>query len=161
MLAQVSFSQPSTLFAGHATDATADLPCGKTCPEHSAATRAATLQRWLTRYQVWTEPKSHPKDGARKAAQSVPKQWSSGPLSTRNGSEWRSGAVACSLSSILETGPVDPRYFLSPKACAGILRRAEKRGKELPEPLRLALLAVATQEVTKPAMGMSLNSDLF
>lgn len=31
------------------------------------------------------------------------------------------------------------RYFLSATACRGILRRAEKRGKVLPEPLRLAL----------------------
>ena len=31
------------------------------------------------------------------------------------------------------------RYKLSAKACSGILRRAEKRGKELPEILRTAL----------------------
>lgn len=84
-----------------------------------------------------------PKAGARKAAPSAPKQWSNGQLWTRNGSEWRSGAVACSLSQILEIGPVDSRFFLSPKACAGILRRAEKRGKTLPAALRQALGAVA------------------
>jgi hypothetical protein len=70
---------------------------------------------------------------------------------TRNGSEWRSGAVACSLSQILETGEVDSRYFLSQKACAGILRRAEKRGKELPPMLRAALLAVCAQETARPS----------
>ena len=42
------------------------------------------------------------------------------------------------LSSILE-GTVPERFSLSPKACQGILRRAEKRGKELPEVLRIAL----------------------
>ena len=42
------------------------------------------------------------------------------------------------LSSILQAG-VPERYFLSQKACQGILRRAEKRGKELPEILRKAL----------------------
>ena len=31
------------------------------------------------------------------------------------------------------------RFSLSPKACQGILRRAEKRGKELPEVLKVAL----------------------
>ena len=31
------------------------------------------------------------------------------------------------------------KYCLSPKACRGILRRAQKRGKELPEVLRIAL----------------------
>ena len=42
------------------------------------------------------------------------------------------------LSSILED-IVPERFSLSPKACQGILRRAEKRGKELPEVLRIAL----------------------
>ena len=47
------------------------------------------------------------------------------------------------LSAVLETGPVPLRYYLSPKACAGILRRAEKRGRALPEALERALMAVA------------------
>jgi hypothetical protein len=49
----------------------------------------------------------------------------------------------CSLSDILETGDVPPQYYLSAKACRGILRRADKRGKELPPQLALALQAVA------------------
>jgi hypothetical protein len=57
-------------------------------------------------------------------------------------SEWPSAAAVCSLSDILENGDVPQRYFLSAKACAGILRRAEKRGKALPEPLQQALVAV-------------------
>jgi hypothetical protein len=47
------------------------------------------------------------------------------------------------LSDVLETGPLPQRFYLSQKACAGILRRAEKRGKELPPMLREALEAVA------------------
>src|ERR1035437_2518825 len=62
---------------------------------------------------------------------------------TLNGSEWRNGAGVCSLSSILETGEVDSRFYLSPKACAGILRRAEKREKQLPMRLKKALMAQA------------------
>lgn len=62
---------------------------------------------------------------------------------TLSGSEFPSGAVACSLSDILETGDVPPKYFLSAKACRGILRRAEKRGRELPPALHGALTAVA------------------
>jgi hypothetical protein len=62
---------------------------------------------------------------------------------TLNISAWPSAAAVCSLSDILETGGVQQRYFLSAKACQGILRRAEKRGKELPPQLRLALLSVA------------------
>lgn len=61
---------------------------------------------------------------------------------TLNTSEWPKDAVVCSLSDTLETGDVPRRFFLSPKACSGILRRAEKRGKELPEALRLALVQV-------------------
>lgn len=47
---------------------------------------------------------------------------------TLNSSEFPSVAVVSSLSDILETGDLPPRYFLSPKACAGILRRDGKRG---------------------------------
>ena len=49
----------------------------------------------------------------------------------------------CSLSDILETGDLPRRFFLTPKACAGILRRAVGRGKVLPPPLQRALQAVA------------------
>ena len=45
---------------------------------------------------------------------------------------------ASSLSQILEAN-VPEKYYLSPKACLGILRRASERGKELPEVLRKAL----------------------
>jgi hypothetical protein len=63
---------------------------------------------------------------------------------TLNGSEWPSAAVVCSLSDILEIGSVPPRFFLSAKACSGILRRAGKRGKALPLALEAALMAVAS-----------------
>lgn len=58
---------------------------------------------------------------------------------TLNSTVWPNGANVCSLSSILETGGVPRRYFLSAKACAGIVRRAERRGKALPKELRMAL----------------------
>ena len=57
------------------------------------------------------------------------------------------------LSDVLEAGDHLARYFLSPKACAGILRRAAKRGKELPPQLRRALEAVAGLEQTPSAMA--------
>ena len=46
---------------------------------------------------------------------------------------------ASRLSQILEDSPL-PKYSLSVKACEGILRRAEKRGKELPRELHDALV---------------------
>ena len=65
---------------------------------------------------------------------------------TLSTSEWPSAAAVCSLSDILEIGNVPQRFFLSGTACRGILRRAEKRGKELPGQLKQALVAVAEQE---------------
>jgi hypothetical protein len=58
---------------------------------------------------------------------------------TLNGLESPKDAVVCSLSHTLETGAVQQRYFLSAKACSGILRRAERRGRKLPERLAQAL----------------------
>ena len=63
---------------------------------------------------------------------------------TLNTSEWPSDAVVCSLSAMLEdSGSVPRRFYLSAKACQGILRRAAKRGKDLPVRLREALEQVA------------------
>ena len=42
------------------------------------------------------------------------------------------------LSQILEDS-AHPKYYLSTKACQGILNRAKRRGKTLPEALRIAL----------------------
>lgn len=64
--------------------------------------------------------------------------------STRDFSESPSGAVACSLSDVLETDSVPPKYWLSAKAATGILRRAEKRNKMLPPRLMGALAALAS-----------------
>ena len=82
-----------------------------------------------------------------------PKGQSRGGASMPNTSLWPNDAVVCSLSQVLVRGSIPPQYFLSSTACAGILRRAEKRGKTLPEPLMRALTAVASQEQTKPAAG--------
>jgi len=56
-----------------------------------------------------------------------------------------------SLSQILQDDPPD-RYYLTRKACLGILRRASERGKELPEKLKRALEIQAgiTQPDGKP-----------
>lgn len=62
---------------------------------------------------------------------------------TLDGSEYHNGAGVCSLSDVLETGDVPPKYFLSAKACRGILRRAKKRGRELPPALLAALQQAA------------------
>lgn len=61
-----------------------------------------------------------------------------GACTTPNISEQHSGTGVSFLSRILEDD-VPEKYYLSPKACAGILRRAERRGKALPPLLRAAL----------------------
>lgn len=65
-----------------------------------------------------------------------------GEFLTLSTSEWPSDADVCFLSDVLETQDVPQRYFLSPTACQGILRRAERRGKSLPPMLKEALEAV-------------------
>ena len=114
----------------------------KTCRDSSPQTVDETLLLWLEKWLGWNLTYRET-DGETPEWSRVKKDLSSGLFWTRNFGEWRSGAVVCSLSETLETGQVDRRYFLSPKACAGILRRAERRGKALPEALRLALLAVS------------------
>jgi hypothetical protein len=61
---------------------------------------------------------------------------------TLSSSESHNAAVECSLSDTLETGVLPRRFYLSAKACAGILRRADKRGKALPPNLESALRSV-------------------
>jgi hypothetical protein len=62
-----------------------------------------------------------------------------------NTGESPSAAVVSTLSSILEANAPE-KYYLSAKACEGILRRAERRGKQLPEMLRTALVQMIERE---------------
>jgi hypothetical protein len=77
---------------------------------------------------------------------------------TLNTSEFHSAAVASSLSDILETGDIPQRFFLSETACRGILRRAEKRGKKMPQPLHLALQTVAQGRALEAATEKTASS---
>ena len=62
-----------------------------------------------------------------------------GEFWTRNSSAWPSDASVSFLSECLEAPPVPARYYLSPTACAGIIRRARRRGRSLPPQLEEAL----------------------
>lgn len=64
---------------------------------------------------------------------------------TLNISASPSDAVRCSLSQVLEMD-VAPRYFLSPRAARGILRRAKERGRNLPPLLKRALTELASKQ---------------
>lgn len=64
-----------------------------------------------------------------------------GKSMTLNTGECPNAVRESTLSQILQAN-VPEKYSLSPKACAGIIRRAQKRGKELPDMLREALMEV-------------------
>ena len=64
--------------------------------------------------------------------------WRGGSWILNTGPAPRSGAAGSTLWSIMEARP-HPRYFLTRKACAGIIRRASERGKPLPPQLQQAL----------------------
>lgn len=69
-----------------------------------------------------------------------------GESTTRNTGECPSVAVESRLSQILEATP-HTKYCLSARACQGILNRAARRGKDLPEMLK-AVLTRQSQEVS-------------
>ncbi|MCE4552770.1 hypothetical protein, partial [Xanthomonas hortorum] len=64
--------------------------------------------------------------------------------STHNISASPNDVAVCFLWQVVDTTSIPQKYFLSPIACAGILRRAAKRGKCLPELLQAVLTAQST-----------------
>lgn len=74
-----------------------------------------------------------------------------GGYSTRNSGVSPSEGRECSLSQILEDSP-HPRYYLSSRACLGILRRVAERGKALPPLLQRALEIQAGMAPPDPQM---------
>ena len=69
-----------------------------------------------------------------------------GEYTTRSFGECPSEENVSRLSAILEDTP-HQKYYLSAKACQGILNRAERRGKKLPEQLETALRAQAALQI--------------
>ena len=76
-----------------------------------------------------------------------------GEFWTRNSSAWPSDASVSFLSECLEAPPVPARYYLSPTACAGIIRRARRRGRSLPPQLEEALERAGFKYSAAPASG--------
>ena len=76
--------------------------------------------------------------------ESSPTIWVDSPLlgeyTTHSIGEFPSEENASVLSQILQD-EVPEKYYLSAKACQGILTRASRRGKELPEILKEALIS--------------------
>ena len=77
-----------------------------------------------------------------------------GECSTLNIGASPSVAEESFLSQILEAAPPE-KYYLSARACEGILRRAERRGKDLPPELKAALVEQASCECALDALGVA------
>ena len=131
---------------------TQDTSCGRMCPVPSPQTKARTSRQsskrssasqsrtprclCLKRTDGLTPTFTWETDGALRTE-----------LLTHNTGEFPNADAASTLSQILEE-TVPEKYYLSQKACQGILRRASARGKELPEVLRLALERQASMGTT-------------
>ena len=116
---------------------------GRTYPARSAQTKVKTSGQSSTK-QSRSFARKPPlflylrMDGPQAAASWETNGALRGAFSMHSFGESPSAAVESRLSQILQDNP-PPKYYLSAKSCLGILNRAKRRGKELPEQLRLAL----------------------
>ena len=69
----------------------------------------------------------------------------------------RSEGDVSSLSEVLVRGRIAPRYFLTAKCAAGMLRRVAKRGKQLPAMLERALTALDGTVIEPQDIPLSLH----
>lgn len=120
-----------------------DTWSGKMSSEPSAVTKGPTLPPF-SRKRSGSSNRTRPiclclkRDGATQELSWATDGASLGELTMRNTGECPNVVVESQLSAILEDTP-HPKYSLSAKACLGILRRAKKRGKQLPEILEWVL----------------------
>lgn len=117
---------------------------GKMFPERSAAT-AATISEPCWRSLSGSQNQTllfldlRKENGAKPEPSSVMAGALRGELTMLNIGESPNAAVESRLSQILEDSPL-PKYYLSAKACRGILNRAARRGKDLPKLLKQVLI---------------------
>ena len=123
-----------------------DTLCGKTSPEPSVQTTEKTSAQSSRRSAPSVKKEYQFLDLRTGFGNLLGAYWETatvlpGGSSTHNTSESLRDADVSSLSEVLEMNAPE-KYSLSAKACRGILRRAEKRGKELPDMLKEALMEV-------------------
>ncbi len=116
---------------------------GKTCPEPSAATGERISDACLKNLRKSQAGTYLYLDLRAESGIMPERSWetitvSPGAYSMRNTGEYPRDAEESTLWQILQEDAPE-RYCLSAKACEGILRRAERRGKALPQILRDAL----------------------
>ena len=116
---------------------------GKTCPEPSVATAARIFEQSSKSFAKSSMKGYQSLDLTTTNGNPPERLWvtvspSRGDNWTRNSGECPSAARESTLLQILQDNAPE-RYYLSARACEGILRRAERRGKVLPAMLREAL----------------------
>ena len=123
---------------------------GKTCPERSAPTEEKISEPCWKNLPAWNNQTLQFLDLRRGADGTKPEQlpetdglWLGDSLTLNIGESPNVENVSL-LSWILED-TVPQKYYLSARACQGILTRASRRGKPLPDILRQALLDVIEQ----------------
>ena len=119
-----------------------DTYYGKMCQEHSHLTKERTLDASLKKLQELKIPQLNFLDHRDGKVQE--KSWEMifpllGESLILNTSEYPNEGEESSLSQILME-EVPEKYYLSKKACRGILQRAARKEKEIPEPLKKALI---------------------
>ena len=117
---------------------------GKTSAAHSRQIPAVTSEKSLKKSQGSSRPMFlylclKTENGAMPDVWTVTDGQSLGVCETQLTKECHREEEESFLWQILEE-TVQEKYFLSEKACRGILRRSEKRGKTLPKVLKNALM---------------------
>lgn len=144
-----------------------DLWFGKMFPEHSASTGGQISRQSLRKHSEWWTQKPpiflYLSMGG--LIQDVFWQEDAalrGEYLTRSFGAFPSADAESVLSQILEVNAL-PKYYLSAKACRGILNRAKRRGKELPEMLRIALeqqsVSLNEPDVTGGGKGILIQNE--
>ena len=142
-----------------ATDAIQVLSSGKMSPASYPSKTTPSAAFLLDLPEKMIHSSHQGANGRTQVVCMVPKEQWRGESSTPNISEWPNDADVCSLSQVLETTSIPQRFFLSSTACAGILRRAEKRGKSLPPSLQAALQAVASGQTSTLTADCSVSPE--
>ena len=119
------------------------LSSGKTCPACSSQKTMPSDVSWVDWLAQISYYNRQGKDG-QIVVMCVDDGMSRGESSMLNTSDSPNVVAESLLSQVLENN-VAAKYSLSPKACAGILRRAEMRGRALPPTLKAALVHLANQ----------------
>ena len=122
------------------------LSSGKTSPVFSPRKTTPSGAFWLGLPEKMTRWNRQGEGGRTLVLCMDPRGQSPGGPWTPNISDWPNDAAVSSLSQVLEKGSIPPEFFLSGTACAGILRRAEARGRALPVALHSALLSAVERE---------------